>query len=77
MAWAAASSVGAETRTVPSSFMVILTPVLSMIVLMVFPLGPIKSLVFSGSMWVVTILGANGEISSLGLLITESILSRM
>ena len=47
-----------QIDTEPSSVMSILTPVRSMIVLMVFPLWPTTSPIFCGSIWIWMIFGA-------------------
>ncbi len=56
---AASSAVARDTR--PSSSISIFTPVSAIILFIILPLGPITSLIFSGSMLNWTIFGAYGE----------------
>ena len=76
-AFFAASSSSVAMNTLPSSSMSILTPVSSMILLMVLPRGPTTSPIFSGLMKKCTILGAYLLRLSRGAGSTSSILPRM
>ena len=71
------SSSTPATQTRPSSSMSILTPVSSIILLIVFPPEPITSLILSGSIVNVIIFGAYLLNCFLGSLIASAILSRM
>ena len=68
---------GEETNTVPSSLISILTPVSAIILLITFPPAPITSLIFSGSIEIVDVFGANLETSFFGSGIHSLILSKM
>ena len=62
-------------QTFPSSDMSIFTPVASIILLIIFPPGPITSFILSVLIVAVKILGAYLDISSLGFSITGAIIS--
>ena len=73
----AAASSGVAIYTLPSSSMSILTPVSSMILLIIFPPGPMTSRILSGLMVKRTIFGAYALRCSRGCGKTSSILPRM
>ena len=66
-----------DTNTVPSSLISILTPVSSIILFITFPPAPITSLIFSGSILIIEVLGAYVETSPLGPGIHSLILSKI